>query len=1201
MKLSRLFVLGTFGLMSLSAGAVINDRTAPEAPATGAIDVSTIDKTPVDFVVGNAYVMYNTGTNMYYYRGNAWGTQASGNADQALLVRFVESSDPGSLWLRDWDDRSGQEKWRTAFITTTDSKACTTLGLQAALFVDNNDGGAALMKVTDMGSKVYRISVSDKNSATTGANISTENTYFAVTDLSYDGDGMGGNAINPIATEGNIDWQFFAVTEWNDYFSDLKVYEKAEELKALILKAEEAHIDVSDAEAVYNNLSSTIEDIEAAIKALGQAMASGITGSSSNPGDATSLIINPNFDDASDEGWKGIAPNMVGSGSHGPANVAEQYDKTFDTYQDLVGLPTGVYGLSASNAFRGSWEDYEAGLDAAALLYATVGGNTFASPFDNMWSVLNGMPMAGETEFGTNASENSQTIDKTTYKATYYIPNDPSAARLYFEKGFYHNAIVFSATDYEARIGVKNPAKNGTGDNWSLFDTFSLKYYGNEGTPSYKAWLNDNAKLLYSNELPVTKVYVTQFEAIYTSANPADAAEANAAYETARKSDELKTLRENISLWLQWNKALNDAQQYTQGEYASLNAAKTLGSYYTKAKLQQMNPTWTNTQIESEIADIAKMVQDVIDEKMNNIGVGEDVTALYIGKEDAEFANGKGGWTVEGDGCNFNAGCAEAYNQEFDLYKEIASVNAAGVYELQLQGFFRLMRDQTAFDMYGRGEQDKTKAWIYMNDVKSYVGCVFDEPVPSGVFENGDNATSGEYWVDNNTDNWYANTMTSAAECFNHDMYKVKAYGLVANAGDELRIGVAGNMKGSNWMIWDKFKLTFVGYDAATIKPILEEALANMPDLSEPMGKSVYNRATAAVAAAESAGKSNDGKKMFDALKELWDVEGEIEKSIIKFKQLTTAMEGLEELFAFAENPEAIEEAGPFKEQLEADLEDHKYEDEDVDGLLQQIKEFRYKLRIPAEIKDGDDLTNVLETPSFVDGEGNNSVEGWNAEGYNFGNDDEQKSALALEFYNKAFDINQTIYGLPNGKYTVKVNAFQRTVNPAYLYVASGGEETKKDLVELEDGAITAKLADEGLDVPNSMVSASAAFDTGFYLNEIVATVTDGTLTVGIKKEKNTKINEETGEETEGTVDWIVMDNWTLICGVHLSGLPGDVNGDNVVDVADISAIISVMAGSEVNKDTADVNGDGEVDVADISATITIMANNARAAKAIEE
>ena len=53
--------------------------------------------------------------------------------------------------------------------------------------------------------------------------------------------------------------------------------------------------------------------------------------------------------------------------------------------------------------------------------------------------------------------------------------------------------------------------------------------------------------------------------------------------------------------------------------------------------------------------------------------------------------------------------------------------------------------------------------------------------------------------------------------------------------------------------------------------------------------------------------------------------------------------------------------------------------------------------------------------------------------------------------------------------------------------------------------------------------------------------------------------------------------------------LTGDVNEDGAVDVADISAIISVMAGTD-SYEHADVNGDGAIDVADISTVITIMA-----------
>ena len=55
------------------------------------------------------------------------------------------------------------------------------------------------------------------------------------------------------------------------------------------------------------------------------------------------------------------------------------------------------------------------------------------------------------------------------------------------------------------------------------------------------------------------------------------------------------------------------------------------------------------------------------------------------------------------------------------------------------------------------------------------------------------------------------------------------------------------------------------------------------------------------------------------------------------------------------------------------------------------------------------------------------------------------------------------------------------------------------------------------------------------------------------------------------------------------STLKGDVNNDGAVNVADISAVITVMAGGTV-EGNPDVNGDGAVNVADISKIISIMA-----------
>ena len=83
-------------------------------------------------------------------------------------------------------------------------------------------------------------------------------------------------------------------------------------------------------------------------------------------------------------------------------------------------------------------------------------------------------------------------------------------------------------------------------------------------------------------------------------------------------------------------------------------------------------------------------------------------------------------------------------------------------------------------------------------------------------------------------------------------------------------------------------------------------------------------------------------------------------------------------------------------------------------------------------------------------------------------------------------------------------------------------------------------------------------------------------------------------EVKDGTVYFNAVPNGGDI--VLQSGVKGDVNGDGGVDVADIAAVIDVMAGkgNSVTKAAADVNGDNGVDVADIAAIIDIMVGNSR-------
>jgi len=1170
MKLSKLLVLSAMGLVSLSANAAdLVERTTPSAKvALTQAEAFQADK---------EYVLYNIGSKMFFAQGGAWGTKASVNPDYALRVKLTEYGDSLNPWdgatyiFNDYcSQRNDVFKWHECFFDS-----------ETAMFVDRATQANYFWEIQDMGDNVYRLKAGALNPT-----LQSDGTQFVGYDpnVPQDGDNLSDfydNAntypLSPMLTEGYIDWQFYDAAP---YVAAQEVFAKSKELKAIIEKGEEKGIDVNAAVDVYNNLNSTLQQIEDAIKALQDAISGNIAkGTPDNPSDATELMVNPNFDNASYTGWSGTAPNMTGSGAHGPANVAEHYNKTFDTYQELTGMPEGVYGLNASTFFRGSWDDHANKKNYVAFLYATSGEETEQNAFDNPWDALNTIPMAGSTSWGVNAAEGSEIHDGVTY----YIPNDPSCGRLYFEKGYYQNAVIFTVgADGAARIGVKKDTKV-TDTDWAVFDSFRLTYFGNEPA-SFGAWVADNAKGLYAKTNNVTLKYESDFFAAVAAAKASatDKATAKQALEEVKNSQQLADLKQNISLWQKLMKLVEEGNAMAQdSRYSYLDAAGILGDYCGlnfEDIVAEMS--LNNDELEAEIDKVQKMIDDLIEEYMAQYKPGDDVTDNFI--KNADFAKGKDGWTLEGN-CNAGSGALEAYNQKFDLYQTINNAQV-GVYELQLQGFFRLERDQTAFNMYQNGEQDPTRAWIYVNSNKTYVKCVFDEPAHGGYLADSTKYTQSGCWI-NGSDpaesDWYANTMGTAAEAFKAGMYKVSAYGLIAEKGDPFRVGVAGDMSGANWMIWDNFKLIFRGNEPSVIKPILEEAIKSI-NTSENMGKSIYGKAELVKKQAQDALNNEDGDAMFQALKDIYALRDEITTSVALFKELKAALNELSAAMkTYSESPK-IGEAAILLSEIEENIDIHEYEDEDVPGLLKQISDMILALALPDDYTNASDLepkdlTAFIKTPGFAK-QGKNSIDGWTTDGYNFGNDDTQKGAQALEFFNKTFDIHQTIEGLPEGLYKVTVDAFCRVGGIAEDYAAwlenndateafvyaydSDSLVSSKPVACLFKGAQTTDPSFSGQSeylpsedsevtyyIPNDMVSAVAFFNMegSPYTTEVLVKVKeDGKLTIGMIK------------STNSANGWVLLDNWTLTYFGKDSALSPDEDAYQGID--DLESMPAVKA-----------------------------------------
>lgn len=188
----------------------------------------------------------------------------------------------------------------------------------------------------------------------------------------------------------------------------------------------------------------------------------------------------------------------------------------------------------------------------------------------------------------------------------------------------------------------------------------------------------------------------------------------------------------------------------------------------------------------------------------------------------------------------------------------------------------------------------------------------------------------------------------------------------------------------------------------------------------------------------------------------------------------------------------------------------------------------------------GTDITAMIVNPSFAYGE-----EGWNGEvfGYNY---NAEMTSSAAEFCNEksTFHVYQTLTGLKNGYYLVGMNGGFRSQGDIYAdnyaavlyandnvtYIQSVNDDmiAKEDAVDRVNswfGNISDKeyLSENGAGTDTlgyviwGVQSCCYAFQAGRYQNYVVAQVTDGTLTFGVKN-----------EGTQNGGDWTGLGNATI-------------------------------------------------------------------------
>ena len=202
------------------------------------------------------------------------------------------------------------------------------------------------------------------------------------------------------------------------------------------------------------------------------------------PVNVSSVIENATFDTVGDfHGWLG-----TGFGAGGTTSTnAEHYNRTYDSYQDIAGLPAGYYVATVQGYYRhGSsgkdWTLYNEEDKSAhnqAYFYATSATEHKETmvQYASEW----GMPSDSTWRQGVEAG------------GGLYIPNTMAQAKIWFDrttdtpinqfvenKAYYNHCIQIyvDETGY-LRIGVKKSTNTDNND-WSIYDNFQLYYVGSE-------------------------------------------------------------------------------------------------------------------------------------------------------------------------------------------------------------------------------------------------------------------------------------------------------------------------------------------------------------------------------------------------------------------------------------------------------------------------------------------------------------------------------------------------------------------------------------------------------------------------------------------------------------------------------------------------------------------------------------------------
>ncbi|MCR5130118.1 MAG: hypothetical protein K6C10_01485 [Prevotella sp.] len=773
--------------------------------------------------------------------------------------------------------------------------------------------------------------------------------------------------------------------------ADMDIYKAKVNLAALIDKASAAGQDVSKYEAIVLDESATLDEIKAAIDELSEILQNLATYK-----DPTTLnIVN---------GDCGFSQSMDGwTTSNNPSyenNCWEFWNISGAPYieQTLANMPAGLYRLKAEAYTR-----------------------------TNMHATL---------EFG-DASMEIVTVGSD-------VVNNRSQGNAWFNNGNGMNVLILEKAE-AGDLTIRLTADNTTGDHWLVWRSFEAQYFGAAETDyrAYTLWATDGYQDLVTDKY-YTQSYYDAVENIVNVENEQAMTKEDALAVAEKAKAAMEDLRTNIALLDELVTFLDD-EPWDGGKYYDED-----GSFQALweevSALFEGEITQTNEELQALLDAYKEARQNAVDQWMlMNMEPGTDLTDRLVNPHFIDAAGNSSftGWTIDSDGGFQNnagtSGVVEQWNgnstdgKSIDVWQEIRLMRV-GAYRLETKGWYRCDNDQAAYTKWLNGDTDVI-GYLYASYTKDKFHNIFEKLYTQEEWDTYCTSANGAGNYSTFDGMYASNGVWAANDLFNNTTDWDMSVDFLS-LGEPTKLGILGEgLPAYSWIIWDDFKLTYIGDDLETMKEVAAKEAQGATDILDEGTPMSQEAADALRDCVNQINEATTTEELLEAYKNISTAVDNARKSMANYKRIENALADLNDTMNdtySTATKEAYDAAEALYDELMAGIDGGTIKDSEIEDVLARILAAKRALLVPANYKDASDdnhidFTGVIDNARYFD-EVNlaATMDGWtNVE--NVASVENEDDAIGVaEGYGASFDLYQDIEGLPEGTYLVKVDGLYR-------------------------------------------------------------------------------------------------------------------------------------------------------------------------------